>query len=369
MLSTIRSQGALHWLGRQLFNRDDPGAFFDPLLAVLNPMWVRGFVPARLLDVIDETADTRTFRLRPSARWQGFRAGQHVNVIVDVDGVRQHRTFTISSAPSQWRTDGTLTLTVKRHPGGHVTHWMHDHLRPGTILGISQAFGEFDLPPSGQPKPLLYIMGGSGVTPALSHLVSLAERDYRAPVTLLYYVRTQADVIGAETLYALAARWPALSLHVFATEEQGEAALLNEQHLDAVPGFAARDAYLCGPPGLMDRANALLARYGVQEEQIRCTFFSAPTAVAADTPLGGAVTFARSDIHVDSDGDAPLLEIAEAAELNPAYGCRMGICHQCSCRKTEGTVVNRLTGKASGPGEETIQLCISVPQGPVTVDL
>ncbi len=64
-----------------------------------------------------------------------------------------------------------------------------------------------------------------------------------------------------------------------------------------------------------------------------------------------------------------MLEIAEAAGLTPRHGCRMGICHQCSCRKTTGTVINRLTGQASGPGEENVQLCISVPRGPVSLDL
>jgi len=72
---------------------------------------------------------------------------------------------------------------------------------------------------------------------------------------------------------------------------------------------------------------------------------------------------------VGSEGDATLLEIAEAAGLTPRHGCRMGICHQCSCRKTTGTVINRLTGQTSGPGEETVQLCISVPRGPVSLDL
>ncbi|WP_203143085.1 ferredoxin reductase [Marinobacter mangrovi] len=367
MLSTRNTHASLRWLGKQLFNREDPGAFFDPLLAVLNPMWVRGFVPARLLEVTDETADTRSFRLRPSPRWKGFRAGQHINIILEADGVRHHRTFTVASAPRQWDTDGTITLTVKRHPGGRMTNWMHDHLTPGTIVGISQAFGDFELPEA--DVPLLYIAGGSGITPVLSHLMTLADRDFRAPVTLLYYVRTQADVIGAEILYALASRWPALTLHVYRTEEEGKTAFLNESHLDTVPGLRARQVYLCGPKGLMDLAGDLLHSFGIKDDQIQTTFFSAPSAVPADTPLGGAVTFGRSDKTVDAEGDAPLLEIAEAADLKPAFGCRMGICHQCSCRKTEGTVVNRLTGKASGPGEETIQLCISVPQGPVTVDL
>ncbi|MFC6684121.1 2Fe-2S iron-sulfur cluster-binding protein [Marinobacter koreensis] len=81
------------------------------------------------------------------------------------------------------------------------------------------------------------------------------------------------------------------------------------------------------------------------------------------------MTFTNSDVQVSSEGDANLLEIAEAAGLTPQYGCRMGICHQCSCRKTSGTVINRLTGEVSGPGEENVQLCISVPQGPVSVDV
>lgn len=367
MLSTMNTRAPLRWLGKQLFNRDDPSAFFDPLLAVFNPMWVRGFVPARLLEVTDEARDTRSFRLRPSARWMGFEAGQHINIIVEADGVRHHRTFTIASTPRQWECDGTITLTIKRLPGGRITNWMHDNLCGSEIIGVSQAFGDFDLPEA--DLPLLYIAGGSGITPVLSHLATLADRDFRAPVTLLYYVRSQADVIGAEILYALAARWPALTLKIFKTEEDGEAALLNENHLDAVPGLVGRQVYLCGPKGLMDLAGDLLQRFGLRDSQIQTTFFSAPSAVAADTPLGGSVTFGKSSKTVESEGDAPLLEIAEAADLNPAHGCRMGICHQCSCRKTSGTVVNRLTGKASGPGDETIQLCISVPQGPVTVDL
>ena len=120
----------------------------------------------------------------------------------------------------------------------------------------------------------------------------------------------------------------------------------------------------------MDLANTLLDQRGVKEQQIHSTFFAPPVQAQLDRgQLGGDVVFTNSNLNVGSEGDASLLEIAEAAGLKPQHGCRMGICHQCSCRKTSGTVVNRLTGKASGPGEETVQLCISVPQGPVTLDV
>ncbi|WP_404364674.1 ferredoxin reductase [Marinobacter sp.] len=367
MLSRIEQIIPLQWLGRQLFNREDPAAFFDPLLEKLNPMWVRQYVPAQVSAIIDETADTRTFVLRPAARWAGFEAGQHVNVGVGIDGVRHNRTFSLSSSPFQWHSEGTVTLTIKRLPGGLVTNWMHDHLEAGDVIGLGEAFGDFRLPETSEPA--LYIAGGSGITPVLSQLETMADSDYRAPVTLLYFVRTQADIIGAEKLHALRQRWPALTLKIIATAEGEAPEHLNDGHLRQVPDIKGRRCYLCGPEGLMDEANRLLQEHGIYGENIHSTFFSVPTATLLSDGLGGEVSFSRSGAGVNSDGDAPLLEIAEAAGLSPRHGCRMGICHQCSCRKTSGTVISRLTGKASGPGEETIQLCISVPRGPVTLDL
>lgn len=367
MLSLLATKPSLHWLGKQLFNREDPAAFFDPLLERINPMWVRQYVPARVQAVVDETADTKTFILKPAARWGGFVAGQHVTIDVDIDGVRRTRTFSLSGAPAQWKNEGTVSLTIKRLPGGLATNWMHDNLASGDVIGMGEAFGDFRLPEA--DEPVLYVAGGSGVTPILSQLEAMAQRGYQAPVTLLYFVRTQADIIGAEKLHALRLNWPALTLRIIATNEGESPEYLKDTHFDDVPGVNARRCYLCGPKGLMDLAGELLAKRGIEEDRIHSTFFSVPTATLDGDSLGGEIHFSRSDIKVTSEGDAVLLETAEAAQLSPQHGCRMGLCHQCSCRKTSGTVVNRLTGRASGPGEETIQLCISVPRGPVSVDL
>lgn len=366
MLSSNPIKKSLNWLGRQLFNQDNPAAFFDPLVTPINPLWIRGFTPAQVQDIITETADTKTFVLKPTNRWTGFEAGQHVNLSVDIDGVRYTRTFSLSSTPARWIADGTITLTIKRLPGGLVTNWMHDNLKPGTVLGLSKAFGDFLEPQA--VEPLLFIAGGSGITPILSLLETLEKNHYRAPVALLYFVRTQADVIGAERLYALRQRWPAFNLQVVYSQEDGEPVYLGEQHLDTIPGIKARLCYLCGPKGLMDLATDLLGKYGISNDRIRVTFFSAPAPVFTGES-GGLVTFSRSGKDVEASDGTALLELAEAAKLNPKYGCRMGICHQCKCTKTSGTVVNSLTGKVSSPGEEQIQLCISVPQGPVTIDL
>lgn len=367
MLAKQARSRTLHWLGRQLFNRDDPASFFDPLLEPIKPMWVQGYTPARVEQIIQETPDTKTLVLQPSRRWPGFRAGQHVNICIDVGGIRRNRSFSLSSSPILWQEQGRATLTIKRLPGGRVTNWIHDDLQTGTVIGIGEAFGDFQIPEPAQP--VLFIAGGSGITPVLSQLATMAATNYWAPVTLLYFVRTADDVIARETLQALAARYGALTLHIITTHETDAPRYLCDADLDAIPGIKARQVYLCGPKGLMDLARELLHQHGIADTDIHSTFFSVPQANLGNEALGGQVRLAGSGLDVGSEGDASLLDIAEAAGLSPRYGCRMGICHQCSCRKTAGTVINRLTGQASGPGEENIQLCISVPRGPVSIDI
>jgi ferredoxin-NADP reductase len=367
MLAQFQASTALHWLGRQLFNRNDPAAFFDPLLERIDPLLAQQTIRARVLSVTPETADTKTFVLEPASRWQGFRAGQHIALTLDINGVRRTRTFSLSSTPAQCQKNGTVSVTVKRIKGGLVTGWMHDCLNVGDTVSVSEAFGDFEIPAVAEPA--LYIVGGSGITPVLSHLETMAADGFHAPVTLLYYVRTRQDVIASERLSALAGQWPALTLTIYTTDESGHSQRLSDQQLDQVPGLDARRCYLCGPEGLMDLASGLLNQRNIPEDRIHCTRFSAPTVELDSDDLGGQVQFAKSGQQAESLGDASLLDIAEASGLSPKHGCRMGICHQCSCRKTSGTVVNRLTGKTSGNGEETIQLCISVPAGTVSIDL
>ena len=81
MADRTRRSGPSPWL--RPFN---DVAAIDDLLAQLHPTWSLGRIKARVLAVVDETPDTKTFVLRPNRNWPGFRAGQHVGVEVEIDG-------------------------------------------------------------------------------------------------------------------------------------------------------------------------------------------------------------------------------------------------------------------------------------------
>ncbi|HEU4360120.1 MAG TPA: 2Fe-2S iron-sulfur cluster-binding protein, partial [Mycobacterium sp.] len=136
-------------------------------------------------------------------------------------------------------------------------------------------------------------------------------------------------------------------------------------HFDAEHLAAAMPSpeavYVCGPPALVT---------AVREhcEYVNAESFVPPVFAVSADGAGGRVTFADSGVAATDDG-RPLLEQAESAGLQPAFGCRMGICHSCTCRKTRGAVRNLVSGAVSTAEDEDIQICVSVPVGDVELGL
>lgn len=119
--------------------------------------------------------------------------------------------------------------------------------------------------------------------------------------------------------------------------------------------------FVCGPTALVDSVR----------EHCDTVYTESFVPPAFETPAnasGGRVTFSDSGVDVVDDG-RPLLEQAESAGLSPENGCRMGICHTCTRRKTAGTVRNLVTGAVSTAPDEDVQICVSVPVGDVDVSL
>jgi stearoyl-CoA 9-desaturase NADPH oxidoreductase len=135
----------------------------------------------------------------------------------------------------------------------------------------------------------------------------------------------------------------------------------------AAPDYARAETFACGPSGLLDAVREQWAAEDL-ESRLHVESFVPPTLVPPSGVAEGSIHFADSRVRLDNSG-ASLLEQAEGAGLTPATGCRMGICHTCSCRKRAGTVKNLATGEVSSAEDEEIQICVSAPIGDVVVEL
>jgi ferredoxin-NADP reductase len=341
----------------------------DRYLAALHPLWRLEAVTARVIAVRRETERAVTLTLRPSRSWRGFRAGQHVRVGVDVDGIRRTRCYSLSSSPDG--ASGLVEVTVARHPYGLVSRFIHDRVRAGTVVALSQAEGDFTLP-ARPPPHLLFITGGSGITPVMSMLRTALGRGYDGRIDLVHYARTRHDVIFGRELRALADARGGFRFTLALTGEPPSAQDLGGHFTEhalarVVPGYADAETWVSGPPGLIEAVATTWKALG-RTDGLHVERFGAAPRIASADAVGATVELSRSGRRIASDGRS-LLEQAEAAGLAPAFGCRRGICRTCVRRKTSGTVRDVVTGALSSEPEEDIRLCVSVPLGDVTLDL
>jgi ferredoxin len=103
-------------------------------------------------------------------------------------------------------------------------------------------------------------------------------------------------------------------------------------------------------------------------DRVLAETFTPPTLSLSGPAADGTLRFTQSQLTAPI-AEGTLLEQAEAAGLSPEFGCRMGICHTCTCRKAAGAVQNVLTGEVSDEEDEDIQLCVSVPAGDVALEI
>jgi ferredoxin-NADP reductase len=322
---------------------------------------------AELIAVRRQTVDSVTMTLRPSDGWHGFRAGQFIRLTIEIAGVLETRCYSLACGE---QAEGQVEITVKVHPAGKVSRYLNEHAHPGMVVGMSGADGDFVLPRE-RPERLLLISSGSGITPVMSILRTLCAEGHGGTVTFLHYAPTGEDVAYRRELAAIAARHPNVRIVLVHTREATAGRLaghISREHLRRVGADHRRaHTYVCGAPGLIAWVRATWAEDGI-EQLLHVESFLPPSFTVGGAGTEGSVDFARSGERVPSDG-GPLLEQAERAGLCPQFGCRMGICRICTCRKTAGSVRNVLSGEISGAEEEDIQICVSVPVGDVELAL
>ena len=375
-----RMEKAWQWLAQSLTQEKYFGDYFEPLMQLLTPNWSSVYSRARILTLRNETDDVFTLVIRPQAAWrkQGFVAGQHLELITEKAGVRNHRTFSISSSPDYLRKTGLIELTIKVQPEGRITPWLKNQFAGGGKVNISAPFGDFAMP--GADAPVLMIAGGSGITPFRSMLAqaqALTEAQPQAqpqaqPRHLMVYARNAEHFLFRREFERMSKELPGFSLTLMNSEEVG---FMQAGHLQQLPLDITQPSLqvlICGPTPMIQLARQRVSDAGVAESRIHFEYFgAAPIDQVAGAEGQQHISCLRSDKQLTSAAEQPqsLLDLAEQAGLSPVSGCRIGVCHQCICKKQSGVVYNTKTGQTSDTGPQEIQLCVSVAVTDVALDL
>jgi glycine betaine catabolism B len=334
--------------------------------------------------VARETHDVATFVF--SARQPclfRFQPGQFLTLDLAIDGEPVNRCYTISaSAARPYR----LSITVKRQPGGVVSNWLHDHLKPGGHIRAVGPLGSFT--PSPGAGKWLMLSGGSGITPLMSMTRTSCDLAEERDIVFVHAARSPADIIFRHELDAMARHSPSLRLAHICETTAGETNWPGFTGRISLPmlqlialDFLGREIFCCGPTPFMEGVRAMLGQAGfpmARYSQESFKFEELPPAEQAEAseppPIaaGGVfrIEFAKSGRVVECSPDTTILAAAKAAGLKLPFSCTRGLCGTCKSRVLSGTLDMKHEG---GIRQREIDaglalLCCSRPTSDMVID-
>jgi ferredoxin-NADP reductase len=333
----------------------------DDYLKLANPLWSARELRGRVVEVRRETVDSATLVIKPGWGFTfDYQPGQYIGIGLQVDGRWRWRSYSLTSSPvTQART---ITITVKAMPEGFLSTHLVGGVAPGTIVRLAAPQGNFVLPDPA-PASVLFLTGGSGITPVMSMLRTLARRDQITDIVHLHSAPTESDVMFGAELAELERTHEGYRLRKRATRTEGR---LDPGRLDdELPDWRERETWACGPEGMLDAAERVWSAAGVRERLHLERFAVSKAAVHGQ---GGTVEFARSGKSVTVDAATPLMDAGEQVGIRMPFGCRMGICQSCVVGLLEGHVRDLRTGAEKEPGSR-VQTCISAASGDCVLDV
>ena len=209
-------------------------------------------------------------------------------------------------------------------PEGFLSSHLVGGVAPGTIVRLAAPQGNFVMPDPA-PASVLFLTAGSGITPVMSMLRTLARRDQIGDIVHVHSAPTESDVMfarGARRSWQDAHDGYRLRLRATRTEGRLDLSRLD----DEVPDWRDRQTWACGPEGMLNDAEQTWSAAGVGE-RLHLERFAVSRAAAHGT--GGTVTFERSGKTVDVDAATSLMDAGEQVGVRMPFGCRMGICQSC----------------------------------------
>ena len=346
----------------------------DDYLRLVNPLWSQRELRGRIEEVVPETDDAATLVIRPGWGWRfDHRPGQYVGIGIPVDGKFQWRSYSISSAPR--RSGRTIAITVRAMPEGLLSTHLVKGLEPGTIVRLAAPEGDFVLPDP-PPAKMLFLVGGSGVTPVMAMLRTMERRGQLrgadggegVDVVMHYSSPTPERMIFADELQRLAEEHDGLALHRLHTDTDGMLDLGHDEGgIDSFcPDWRERETYACGPGPMLDAITEFFASHDL-EDQLHLERFT--LQLGGEGGEGGTITFRNSGKTIDADGATTVLEAGESAGVGMPYGCRMGICHTCTLTLVEGRVRDLRNGDEFDQRNEQVQTCVTAAVGDCTFDI
>ena len=316
----------------------------EHIISLLHPKRIT----LKLSEVIRETSSSKTLRFAAKGGYlPPFQAGQYVNIFVDVGGIRTSRPYSISSAPTQL---GYYDITIRNVEDGFVSGYFLDEVPVGTEFEATSPSGNFIYNPLFHGEDLVFLAGGSGVTPFMSMIREVAGRGLSRRIHLIYGSQNPDDVIFVAELKAITEKHQNISCSLVMSNPpngyRGLTGFITAELMKKILGdVSAKTFYLCGPDAMYAFCLNELEKLGIPKRKIRTEVYGPPKDVT--TQPGWPKDVKPADVFtvrikggktIPAKASEPLMISLERNGVVIPALCRSGECSLCRTKLLSGRV-------------------------------
>ena len=297
-------------------------------------------------EIIENTKEAKTFRfVRKDGLLPVFESGQYINIFVEIDGVRTSRPYSLSSSSKQ---GAYYEITVSRIATGFVSDYFLDKVKLGDEFEAKSPSGTFKHNPVFHKKNMVFLAGGSGITPFMSMSREILEAGLDRNITLIYGSRKLENVIFKEELEEMNKNHPNFNFHIVLSDDENYSGLkgfIDENMISKlVKDLHESTYYICGPEVMNKFVKASLEKLNVSHKMIIREMFGAAQDVK--TIPGWPEGFTGQEEFNIKIGDKTikglsgetLLTSLEKSGVRVNVCCRSGECSLCRVRLAAGKV-------------------------------
>jgi ferredoxin-NADP reductase len=316
----------------------------ERIIEGLHPKKIR----MRVSEIWQETKSTKTLRfVAKDGFLPPFQAGQYINIFVDAGGILTSRPYSISSSPTQL---GYYDITIRSVEDGFVSSYFLDEVRVGDELEATSPSGYFCHNPLFHGEALVFLAGGSGITPFMSMIREAADRGLSRHINLIYGSREPEDVIFHDEIKEITGRHKNISLSlVISNPPKGYAGLTGfisaELIKDVIGDISSKTFYICGPEVMYDFCLKELAKLGIRKRRIRTEVYGPPRDVSVQPGWPEGIKpdtlftiRLKGGKTIEAKASEPLMISLERNGVTIPALCRSGECSLCRTKMLAGKV-------------------------------
>ncbi|MBW1892572.1 MAG: 2Fe-2S iron-sulfur cluster binding domain-containing protein [Deltaproteobacteria bacterium] len=298
--------------------------------------------------IVPETHTTKTLRLAAQGRdLPPFQAGQYITLYFDINKIKTSRPYSISSSPNQTEY---YDITVRRVENGLVSNFLLDDIKEGDVIESSGPFGTFHYNPIIHDKTMVCLAGGSGITPFMSMIHDIVERDLDRNLYLFYGNKTLDDVIMHDQLTRISNQHNRINyipvIENPADSYTGKTGFITSKLIkDELVDINKKSFFICGPQAMYNFCLPELHKLGVSEKKIRKEMYGAPLNIWEYPGWPPQITKddvftvkINGGIDIELPACRPLLETLEQNRITIHALCRSGECSMCRVKVLSGKV-------------------------------